>query len=502
MNKKVIPALLLLTVTTAGAVSPLIVGLVALGGIGFGAFITSYIMGLQQQVADLTQFNEFLNDTLSKEQSIAKETFSYAINSEIKNSDVIIYLADDFVEYSEPYAWTVAKYTALKTIQQELNNGTDFTTALSYAKSEAMDKVLSLYRNSTNNVVNDTNARYEKIRSLMIASFQAAHNALVAICMDSDGCPDWTGVKAVEFVDDQNRTWVLDAFWNPYFTDQDKTTYRIKVNGQDLGGCGPAYDCNIKSDPIDVTLTNMGLTVTINSYYSYGNNVNYYVINNSKVIDLLNQYDAEYAQISANLDAYLNGLTQTLFEQGNISDLLDPVTLATQINNDAETTGYYGYAAAELALLGLNLSGLNKTVTIDINGTTLSGILFTDWSGTLEVNKTYTADPSHLWYFIDENGQLYDLQGYNFTVVDLRDKNGNKLQNTTFERYVDHSGDIQKIYDELAKLNKLYQKYIEMQTVAGGGSGGVGDWWANLSDTEKLAIGAAAVLLIVLIARK
>ncbi|WP_290597871.1 hypothetical protein, partial [Archaeoglobus sp. JdFR-39] len=70
-----------------------------------------------------------------------------------------------------------------------------------------------------------------------------------------------------------------------------------------------------------------------------------------------------------------------------------------------------------------------------------------------------------------------------------------------FERYVDHSGDIQKIYDELAKLNELYNRYLEMQTISGGG-GSVGDWWANLSDTEKLAIGAAAVLLIVLIARK
>jgi hypothetical protein len=471
MNKKVATAFILLfMITGASAIAPMLVGL---GGLGVIGSIAYYILGLQQKIAQL----EEINQTVTQNLNLSENNADYIINSYTLSRNASLQFSKDVGNQTKPWAWTLVKYYALKTINEELNNGTDFTTALIKAKTTARDKLKQYYINATKNPTVDMNesswAWYFTVKNLAIQ----ARNTATA------------------------QSSYIDFFTFVTVESGTEITLSAQASGYERDG-------TFVTDDVNALVTMQTKSYTCNDFTIYYDVPKAAGYTDQRIGDLetqyksaLNSYCGAYQQVADNLEVYVDSLTYDLFTSGNFTELLDPVTLATQINNDAETTGYYGYAAAELALSGLNLSGLNKTVTIVVNGTTLSGILFTDWSGTLEVNKTYTADPLRLWYFIDENGQLYDLQGYNFTVVDLRDKDGNKLQNTTFERYVDHSGDIQKIYDELAKLNELYNRYLEMQTISGGG-GSVGDWWANLSDTEKLAIGAAAVLLIVLIARK
>lgn len=492
MNKKAAIALFLLLIPTASAIAPIIVaGLVGVGIIGA---LTGVVIWQQEQIAHLQDLNELLNQTVQSDYQNAKETINTLYQQEQQEYGMISALMSDFIQQGEAYAYTIGKYTLVKTLDQEMQNGTDFITALARAKLEAKTAVRDYYMKELNNSLALWNAKMmrmqEEAESALIVGKNRAATCTASTC----------GSHATYYVitvTDGSTTFKIGGDWSNTWGSR----YIVsKYTTSSTTNCRPSTAAN-GSILYNKTMTLTNLSVNINYYWlKCRDTVDYWFPDMDTSV--FTEIDAKYKQVSDNLDVYADSLTEQIFSGINVTELLDPITLATQINSDYDQTGYYGYAAAELALMGLNLTGLNKTVTIDVNGTQLSGVLFTDWEGILERNQTYTADPAYLWYFIDENGKLYDLQGYNFTVTDLRDKNGNELQNTTFERYVDHSGDIQKIYDELARLNELYQKYIEMQTVAGGGSGGVGDWWANLSDTEKLAIGAAAVLLIVLIARK
>ena len=114
----------------------------------------------------------------------------------------------------------------------------------------------------------------------------------------------------------------------------------------------------------------------------------------------------------------------------------------------------------------------------------------------------YTADPAYKWFFVTDGG-IYDLTGYNFTIGAIRDWKGNELTNVTLTRYVSHTGDVLKMYEELAKIRQLYEEYINnLQAMAAGGSSGfsLSEWWNSLDTLGKLgvigigAIGVYAVL--------
>jgi len=495
MLKKTTPALLLLFIATASALGTLALIAIGLAGGTLAGVIGSYFLGikpLQEDIDKLQELNDMLNETLTKEFNIAKSTIEYTAETDSKIYSSTFLLIEDMQTQTEPYAWTLAKYTAVKRLKEELNNGTDFTTALGYAKQDAMDTVRNYYINVTNNSVITHNMFAERYIAMARAGLQSAMDMLQSDCADGDGCSQWTSYSVV-LPDYCDQAYQFIAMY-----DGANYVYGIAPEGDSPSAYEYTIDAVVSVQTETKTTTNLGNFTLKKSVSGTG----IVVPCMTKINAIIDNYDAEFSQISANLDVYLDSLTDQIVSEVNLTEILDPVTLATQINNDAETTGYYGYAAAELALLGLNLTGLNKTITIDVNGTELNGILFTDWSGTLYAGGTYYADPAYLWYLVDENGQLYDIAGQNFTVANITDKDGNALSNTTFVKYVDHSGDIQKLYDELLKLTKLYEDYIEMQTVSGGGISELGDWWASLSDTEKVAIAVVGVVVIIALARK
>ena len=480
MNKKAASLILLFTITTTAAIP--LAAIVGVGGAILAEVIAQYIFALQQKVEYLEDTVEWLNETLTGVIADDRANVEYMISAKVNDTKAEMLLLQDLGHETDGYAWTLAKYTALKRLKEELNNGTDFATALGYARADAAAEVKEYYQNVMGNVVADFNETNEEadlmLRNLAQNAVAAATSGWLTFYEDSGITYKANDVGSFEIV--------AGSSYAPLSLSK-ITTVTTKT-----------YTCG------DLTF-NYELWQLGSSSSSYHTPEGFGELE-TEFINAMNAYCNVYTQIDANLDAYMNSLTQEIYDSGNVSELLDPVTLATQINNDLNQTGYYGYAAAELAMLGLNLTGLNKTIAIELDdGMTLRGILFTDWEGTLEKNQTYHANESYLWYFVDEYGQLYDLGGYNFTVTDLRDKDGNPLNSTTFVRYVDHSGDIQKIYDELAKLNELYSEYLEMQALMGGRAStgdSISDWWNSLSDTEKLAIAGAAVLFIVLIARR
>jgi hypothetical protein len=105
--------------------------------------------------------------------------------------------------------------------------------------------------------------------------------------------------------------------------------------------------------------------------------------------DIWTQWD----QMNTNLQTFVND-AYTSLQSGDIdlTDLVDPVTLASEYSSAYDSTGYYGYAAANLAILGVptDLSG-NATITLVNDGATVSGTLFVESppTGGLDVGTEY-----------------------------------------------------------------------------------------------------------------
>ncbi len=502
MNKKTAIALFLLLIPTASAIAPLLIA--GLAGAGLAGAIAYYVFGLQQKIEDLEAKIEYYQSISNYSYGIAKEMFDYEANRVYRDYRADELLAVEFAEKTKIHAWTLAKYTAIKTIYSDLEAGMSFEDALADAKLKATLAVYNYYKNLSENLVSNYNYKNLEYNNLITTAYDSAQAALVLDC--SDGQCDVNPYYAVEF-NTSTGTWTMKI-------EKVSSEYRYWVCNPEVcrnyagNPCVCAYRDNAYPNYISnetVTLPKLGIfNISVCRIIATdGSNE----IQNRALIPLVNVtstlslYDSLYTVISENLDLYLSSLTEDMIQEINVSDLLDPITVVTHINNAFNETGYYGFAALELAALGLNLTDINMTVTIRINNSTMSGILFTDWNGTLEVNNTYYADPEYFWLFLSEDGDIYDIRGYNFTVVDLRDKDGNQIQVAHFVKYVDHSGDIRKIYEELYMLNRLWERYLEMQAIPGGGYS-IANWWNSLNDTQKILIAAAVVVVIILLARK
>jgi hypothetical protein len=453
--------------------------------IGFapGLFFSLNILAMSEYMVDLTEQNEFLNQTLNQEYSVAKSTLQYERTLIYNETKALMLASKDMAKYTENYAWSLVKYEALKTIDQELQNGTDFNSALSKAKLNAQSKLYEYYDKLITNVVNEFNQKSLEDRQVF--------NALGDISL--------THACALSQQDSNAKKYVSFAWTTGYYAEAmcqygssqgffitDSSTYsNVKMADSPEG----LYASS------NVTLNALDKTYTLIRDQLYGS---WYILDTVDAVDAINEYSSAYNRISANLDAYLNGLTAEIFNQSNFTDILDPVTVATMINNDYDQTGYYAYATLELALLGLG-TDLNSTFTIEYDNDTLTGVLLSDYSGTIEKNQTVNTT-GYLFVFVDEDGNIKKLDG-NFTVIDIRDPETNEsIDNTTFVKYVDHSGDIQKIYEELQNLRVVYDKYVELQTTGGGGSST--GWWDSLDWSAKVAVVAIGGIAVYAILRR
>ena len=457
MNKRrTLMSLFLLTLMVGNAVAiPLIIPLIAGLGLVGGATI-GYWLGIQK--ADETQ--KLLEEY---EQRLTSNNIQNEVNiryylAELGARDENIYsLTLDTLQYSKNYAWTLAKTTYLAAI----NNGSTHTDAL----NQANVKVLNYYETMVKNLIALNNETIEML-NVTIREYKDTCNAIGKSYLQDmsflAGDASYTITSYNGYTHTTTKT--VTALGNNYVTED-----LVLEDAYAGGGIGDAIVKLVKVNTTEWTV----------------------VYQDSKLQSVLDQITTEYNNVINNLAAYFDAVNSAGISV-NDTDLVDPYMLASQLNTDLNTTGYYGYAAAELALLGLPLTGLNKTISITVDNETYEGFLFTDWNTTFEVNQTY--DPTgHLVYFVTDDG-LYKIDE-NFTITDIRDKQGNELTNTTIIKYVNHTGDATKLLEELAELRQLYDEYLAMQSTGGGGSG----WWSSLDQTAKLgviAIGAIAVYAI------
>jgi len=485
MRKLLISLFLLITIGHATAIAPIVVGVI-IGASVVGGGVIGYWLGTQKT-------NEYEKLLQEYQQRLTLNTIQNDINTRLflqelyTRDKVMSDLAQDLSEYSKNYAWALAKYTALKA----LFNG----SSCSEAQELARQAVYNYYLNLTRTIITMNNETIELLE--YVIDYYADNIQVSKIVIDY---PDKYKTKYIYF-DNVSCSWKVAGNyeyvggWNRYVK-----TVGVNVLGQSFSIKEFWVHVDVKPSPYEGAkeFDEKVTKITIAGEEVYNPNIYY---------NALNQIDSAYDYMVANIDAYVSQIASNMANLGiNETDLLDPYILATFLNTDLNTTGYYGYAGAELALLGLPITGgLNTTMTIDVNGTILDGYLFTDWDTIYEVGQNYTVPSGSLVYFLDDNGTLYKLpEGTMFTILGIRDWKGNEIPNTTIYYYVDHSGDIQQLYEEMARLRKLYEDYLNMSTTINGGGDGSSlmDWWNSLDDYAKIGLIAGGCILLYALTRR
>jgi len=209
-------------------------------------------------------------------------------------------------------------------------------------------------------------------------------------------------------------------------------------------------------------------------------------------------------QLNDNVDAFVNS-TYDAYQRGELktSEFVNPTTLMTQYNTQANETGYWAYSAATLASAGVASPDLNSTsvMTIQHKGEKASGLLFSQNApnGTWETNVTYdTANINGSQFFVSTSGNQTALHG-TFTITSMKNKQGEAINETHTTEYVyqtQNNTEYRQMQEQLLNLTKE----IEARQAQNTGSGGWNFGDLNMQSPSLLAVvaigGGVAVLLL------
>lgn len=517
MDRKVIAlALSVALVAMPYATVAIPVPLILLAGGIAGATLYHLVLGILADEPDYTEAYNFINSTLAGTFETQKQQAEVVISDEILSTSAHLLFQRDMANKTKNYAWSLAQYTLVKELEEGLNSGLTFDQAKVRAKTEAISRISEYYLNLSKNAVFE----YEKAIEYYNATYRVLASrampeaiAVGTMCCLQKGAKCLGTAKYFEFESGQYLFYytaraVVEA---PECSDISYKDYTATVVYPDGHTEGAILGGMPKPEIEKRTYSCSGLGgfeyyyLKFPTWGYYGsripNDINRMTKNlTATLTSLCNAYN----QVVDNIAAYSESITETIYKSGDPAKYLDPATIAYFLNTGYNETGYYGYAALSAAMLGLNLTNLNYTVKIHFDDKTVEGILFTDWNGTLEVGKTYYADPSYMWYILTTSGSMLPFAGYNFTILELRDKEGKLINKTILVHYVDHTGDIQDIYKELDKLMKIYREYVNMTaSLQAQQQPGIFDqlssWWNSLTTEQKMLVVAGAGLGFILL---
>lgn len=235
-----------------------------------------------------------------------------------------------------------------------------------------------------------------------------------------------------------------------------------------------------------------------------------------------NEIESLTTGVKSNASTYVSNLYATYdnYSDMNISEVIDPLTMAQEFNTNLNTTGSYGWQAAEIGLTGIEGS-VNESFTIqytpfsnhtpvnmpaNLNVTSepsyryqtgqtvnISGTFFTSWApsstnGSFVTGTTYnTSNANSPVMFIvqTQNGtHTAELDG-EFTITELTDvTTGESLNETTLETKNQQTFNASSTREELLALAE-YRDTVSGTYSTGGGGGGF-----NFGD---LSLGGAAI---------
>ncbi|RLI75565.1 hypothetical protein DRP05_14580 [Archaeoglobales archaeon] len=219
------------------------------------------------------------------------------------------------------------------------------------------------------------------------------------------------------------------------------------------------------------------------------------------VFDALITVDSSWSELENNIDYFVNQYFDYYTQHPDELPKVPPSMAVKEFSQQYNQTGFPGYAAAALASMGVPCTDLNKTVTIEVNGTKLEGWMVGWDNATFEANKTYVVPANVSAYILTDDGLFMIPQGTSFKVLEIQDVHGNKLDKLTSKGYTTAANpdDLKRAEERLDNITKQVDELTS--TIAAITNSNNNDWLSQfLGDYGNYVIvglGAAVVVLIV-----
>ncbi|UVE49636.1 hypothetical protein KU306_12040 [Haloferax larsenii] len=424
-------------------------------------------------------------------------TDAYANGLALKDSsDSYLTQTENFVEDTRTVAYTKAKISLIN----DINNGTN----VSQAKNNANETVEDYYSQIERNIIADWNqktlqAEYLTNTSLNVYPYHSGHYGGATSSMNSDYRELGFGGDAA----DQGRGWANYTLMNG-------SNVSVRYVIHDHGTFNSGEDALWAPDENDVDVSTLAMLDAI-AIEDPNNTSNLpHVLDRNRIAAVIDDLDAQASQVKSNMGPVADGYYAE-YQAGDINStelaMLDPSVIAAEASTDLNSTGYYSYAAVQLAAIGaegsLNTSH-NLTVSGGASNVTFDGTLFysgDDAPAGWDTNTTYNMSSFNgTFYFVvspsDVNNSSYmtDLSthGTHFTINEATNAaTGESLNTTTIHKYVYEDTNATALQSQIDQLQEL-RNYYETQASGGSSSGGINTKLLG----GALLVGAAAVLLI------
>jgi len=222
--------------------------------------------------------------------------------------------------------------------------------------------------------------------------------------------------------------------------------------------------------------------------------------------DFFANITATQQRLNDNVGKFVNG-TWSGLETGeiNASQTLNGATLAQEYATDYNGTGYYSYAVASLASMGLHTPNLGETARMNVSyqGTTYTGLLMSQYApnktdGWVSGTTYDAATIDGMQLVVTQDGGKIPLQG-EFSVGTLYTRGGGTINRTNIQQYNFRTTNVTE-YNQLQEQLLELRKEIESRepTVGSGGNGGSG----VPADSPYVIGGLALVALALLYANR
>jgi len=418
----------------------------------------------------------------------------YAIaTSQEQNNEIYISSGSKFLQESRTLAWSEAKLT----IANELNARSNASNI-----SDAANESISEYFTDQSKPLID---QYEAATLTAEYVFEANSSHISAdpnVGSSTASGEELLGFATLEIQHldgstEMVRHPVMDWNGDPRI----RTPFVTPTNPNITNVQGPTID---NSSTIDVSQSTNTEQANV---YSWDPDVSH---NSATYSDMSNftsgnfgelYYDYRIAEeeMHAQVPVYVDEIT-TKYNAGeiNTTDILSAADLAGRASTDYNSTGYYSFAAVELATLGYS-GDFNSSATVEYNGSTFTGTMFYSADDLDGFQNGTTYDPTTLngtAYMAAQtaNGsKLVALTGSRFTVTSVTNPvTGESMNQTSMEQFVYSGPNSTKFGAELDRLADLRAEYKKAQEESSGGGGG-GPLGANAIAGIAILAAAAAI---------
>ncbi|WGI17871.1 hypothetical protein [Methanonatronarchaeum sp. AMET-Sl] len=192
-----------------------------------------------------------------------------------------------------------------------------------------------------------------------------------------------------------------------------------------------------------------------------------------------------------NMEVYVHEVYQEYSDGLDLTGVVDPYVLAQHLNTLHNQTGYYGYAGAELALLGINTT-INDRFIIEIHesnvlqdNSTWEGMLFTNAcleNNTLETDRAYNTENYSAPFYLATDEGLFWLYETSFEILEIISFDGERLEEVELYKPIYHTINASQFEDELKQIAEIYDLVSDWSADSGDGQvdgitvGDLGDW--------------------------